>query len=64
MSRFSRIFGDFFDETRQTSEDPDVYDELNEVNEPDNPIWDGSDIHNNPYGTDTTLPDSNEVNSD
>jgi hypothetical protein len=64
MSRFSRIFGDCFDETRHSSEDPDIYDERNEVTDPSNPIWDGSDVHNNPYGTDPTIPDQNEINSD
>jgi hypothetical protein len=45
-------------------DDTDIYDENNEVTDPTNPIWDGSDVHISPYGTDPTLPDPNEVNPD
>jgi hypothetical protein len=59
----------YFDEcareiSAQGVEDPDSYDEGNEVNHPGNPIWEGSEIHITPYGSDPTLPDPNEVNQD
>ncbi len=69
MGLFKRFFDDYFDErTKEISKnggnDSDSYDDNHDVNDPHNPIWDGSDIHSNPYGTDSTLPDPNEVNQD
>ena len=68
MSYFKRFFDDYFDdrakEIIENGNDSDSYDENNEVGNPQNPIWDGSDVHYNPYGTDPTLPDFNDVNQD
>jgi hypothetical protein len=69
MGLFRRFFDDYFDDrakeiSERGYEDPDIYDEKSEVNKPDNPIWDGSEINVNPYGPDPTLPDPNEVNQD
>lgn len=69
MGLFKRFFDDYFDDrAKEISEnggnDGDSYDDNYNVNDPQNPIWDGSDIHYNPYGTDPTLPDPNEVNQD
>lgn len=66
MGLFRKFLDDYFDDTaieisRNGGNDPDEYDE---VNNPENPIWDGSEIHRNPYGVDPTLPDPNEVNQD
>lgn len=44
--------------------DFDSYDESNQISDPDNPIWKGSEIHTDPFGTDPTMPDPNDVNSD
>lgn len=63
MAQLSKLFGDFFEDGNR-SDDSDSYDDSSEVNSPGNPIWDGSDVHYNPFGTDTTLPDPNEVNPD
>jgi len=65
MSWFKRVLEDYFEQdTNDKKDDPDIYDQNNEANEPENPIWNGSDIHSNPYGPDPNLPDPNEVNSD
>jgi hypothetical protein len=69
MGLFRRFFDDYFDErAKEISEnggnDADSYDDNHDANDPQNPIWDGSNIHYNPYGTDPTLPDPNEVNQD
>lgn len=32
--------------------------------DPGNPIWEGSEVHDTWRGTDTTVPDANEVNQD
>ncbi len=69
MSWFKRVFDDYFDDQSKESyqnngSDPDMYDEANEVGNPTSPVWDGSEVHTNPYGTDPTVPDPNEVNSD
>ena len=40
-------------------DDPDVYDDLGEVNDPSSPIWDGSDSQNDIWGDDSSL-DSND----
>ena len=69
MGLLKNILRDYFDEraheiSAQGVEDPDSYDECNEVNRPGNPIWEGSEIHITPYGPDPTLPDPNEVNQD
>jgi hypothetical protein len=69
MSLLKRFFDDYFDERAkdiydQDNDDFDVYDEGHEVNDPGSPIWDGSEVHINPYGPDPTLPDPNEVNQD
>lgn len=66
MGCLKRFFDDYFDDRSQEINenggyDPDEYDE---ANNPSNPIWDGSDIHYNQYGTDPTLPDPNDVNQD
>lgn len=42
----------------------DEYDDENEANDPGNPIWEGSEVHDTWRGTDTTVPDANEVNQD
>jgi hypothetical protein len=44
--------------------DSDQYDESGAANDPGNPIWQGSEIHNNPYGTDPNIADANEVTQD
>ncbi|MDZ7288301.1 MAG: hypothetical protein ONB44_00005 [candidate division KSB1 bacterium] len=64
MSFCRRIFNDYFDDGVSISDDSDSYDEKNEISNPTNPVWDGSEIHTNPYGTDPTAPDPNEVNPD
>lgn len=69
MGLFRRFFDDYFDDrAKEINEnggnDGDSYDDNHDVNDPQNPIWDGSDIHPNPYGTDPALPDPNEVNQD
>lgn len=62
-------FIDFFDETsleisRNGGVDPDGDDSNNEINDPNNPVWDGSEIKYNPYGSDPGLPDPNEITQD
>ena len=69
MSWFKRVFDDYFDDNSTDSSDnngsdSDIYDESNEVGNPASPVWDGSEVHTNPYGPDPTMPDPNEVNSD
>jgi len=64
MSWFNRVFEDYFDDGRNDSNDPDLYDENNQIGDPGNPVWDGSDVHSTPYGSDPTVPDPNEVSSD
>ena len=64
MSWFNRVFEDYFDDDRNDSSDPDLYDDSNPIGDPGNPVWDGSDVHSTPLGTDPTVPDPNEVNSD
>jgi hypothetical protein len=64
MSLFKRVFDDYFDDQSDDKDDPDLYDESNQISNPGNPVWEGSDVHTNPYGTDTTVPDPNEINSD
>lgn len=44
--------------------DQDLYDEHNDINDPSNPIWQGSEVHQTPYGSDPTIPDPNEINQD
>lgn len=46
------------------NEDSDLYDDTGAANDPDNPIWDGAEIHHTPYGVDPTLPDPNDVTQD
>lgn len=60
MSYFNRILDDYFDDEN----DSDSYDDANESNDPANPIWEGSEVHYNPYGIDPTLPDKNEISLD
>jgi len=69
MGFWRKIFDDYFDErayeiNHRGGNDSDCYDEGQEVTDPNNPIWRGSEIHINPYGTDPTLPDPNELNQD
>jgi hypothetical protein len=68
MSWFKRVVDDYFDDkssdANDNGSDPDIYDDSNEVSNPASPLWDGSDVHSNPYGTDPSMPDPNEVNSD
>jgi hypothetical protein len=64
MSLFKRVFDDYFDDPNDKKDDPDLYDESNQIGDPGNPVWDGSEVHSNPYGTDPTMPDPNEINSD
>lgn len=45
-------------------DDTDCYDEKNDVTNPSNPIWDGSEVHSTPFGTDPTVPDPNEITQD
>ena len=54
----------FFDDVEEDDDDPDLYDDSNQIGDPANPVWDGSDVHTNPYGTDTTVPDPNEITGD
>jgi len=54
----------FNDDEIEDDEDDDEYDADNEVNNPNNPIWQDSDVHTTWRGTDTTIPDPNEVNQD
>lgn len=44
--------------------DADQYDDTNAVTDPDNPIWQGSEIHTSPLGTDPRMPDANAVTQD
>lgn len=66
MGLFKIFFDDYFDDrAKEISENGgNDNDEYDEANNPSNPIWDGSDVHSNPYGTDPTLPDPNEVSQD
>lgn len=64
MSWFNRVFEDYFDDDRKDNNDPDLYDVNNQIGDPGNPVWDGSDVHSTPLGTDPTVPDPNEVSSD
>jgi len=64
MSLFKRIFEDYFDDDGNNNGDPDLYDESNQIGNPGNPVWDGSDVHSTLYGTDPTVPDPNEINPD
>lgn len=69
MSWFKRVVDDYFDDSStdsfdNNSSDSDIYDEANEVGNPASPVWDGSEVHTNPYGSDPSMPDSNDVNSD
>jgi hypothetical protein len=69
MGLWRKIFDDYFDDraneiSRNGGDDSDMYDERNEVTDPHNPIWRGSEVHINPYGVDPTLPDPNEMNQD
>lgn len=45
-------------------DDTDSFDDENEINDPANPVWQGSDIHSTPFGPDPTVPDPNEVTGD
>jgi hypothetical protein len=63
MSFFKRVFDDYFDEGNKDG-DSDSYDETNQIGDPGNPVWDGSEVHSTPFGSDPTVPDSNEINSD
>jgi hypothetical protein len=38
-------------------EDWDTYDDRGEVNDPNSPIWDDSDIHNTPFDDESTEED-------
>jgi hypothetical protein len=69
MGRLRRFFDDYFDDRAKDiyehdGDDPDMYDEAGEATDPNSPIWDGSEIHINPFGPDPTLPDPNEVTQD
>jgi len=69
MGLWRKVFDDYFDDRASEIShngvvDSDCYDEQNEVNNPYNPIWQGSDVHSNPYGADPALPDPNELNQD
>jgi hypothetical protein len=69
MGFWRKAFEDYFDErgyeiSRGGGNDNDSYDERNEVMDPGNPIWRDSEVHINPYGTDPTMPDPNELNQD
>ena len=35
-----------------STDDPDVYDDLGEVNDPSSPVWDGSDVQSDLWGED------------
>jgi hypothetical protein len=63
MSFFKRVFDDYLDDDKN-GDDPDLYDENNQIGDPGNPVWNGSEVHSTPFGTDPTAPDSNEINSD
>ena len=69
MGLFKRFFDDYFDDraheiSEKGGDDADSYDEAHEVTDPSSPIWNGSEVHTNPYGSDPNLPDPNEVNQD
>lgn len=69
MGLWRKVFDDYFDEcaneiSRSGGVDSDSFDERNDVTDPYNPIWQGSEVHSNPYGVDPTLPDPNELNQD
>jgi hypothetical protein len=69
MGLWKKIFDDYFDDraydiSHNGGNDSDSYDEGHEVNDPHSPIWQGSEIHINPYGADPNLPDPNELNQD
>jgi hypothetical protein len=69
MGLWRKIFDDYFDDRsheigQNGGVDSDMYDEHNTIIDPNNPIWQGSEIHFNPHGTDPTLPDPNELNQD
>ncbi len=69
MGLLRRFLDDYFDDrAKEISEnggdDSDSYDDANDATNPINPVWDGSEVHYNPYGIDPTLPDPNEINSD
>lgn len=44
--------------------DADEYDATGAVNDPNNPIWQGSEIHTNPRGVDPGRNHANDVNQD
>jgi len=44
--------------------DADQYDDTNAATDPNNPIWQGSEIITNPRGADPRMPDANEVTQD
>lgn len=69
MGLWRKVFDDYFDEraneiSRSGGVDSDSFDDRNDVTDPYNPIWQGSEVHSNPYGVDPTLPDPNELNQD
>ncbi len=69
MGLWRKVFDDYFDDrageiSRNSIVDSDCYDEHNEVNDPGNPIWEGSEVHSHPYGDDPYQPDPNELNQD
>jgi hypothetical protein len=61
MSWFKWV-DDYFE--NEGNNDSDSYDESNQISDPRNPVWEGSEIHTDPFGTDPTMPDPNDVNSD
>ena len=69
MGLWRKVFDDYFDDrageiSHNGIVDSDCYDEQNEVNDPHNSIWEGSEVYSNPYGADPSLPDPNELNQD
>lgn len=69
MGFFRRVFDDYFDDrakeiSENGSEDSDSYDDGNELNNPASPVWDGSEVHYNPFGGEPELPGINEVSQD
>lgn len=69
MGLFLRFLDDYFDEAaieiaNNGGNDSGEYDDNSFATDPNNPIWDGSEIHYNPYGVDPSVPDPNEVSQD
>lgn len=45
-------------------DDPDSFDDSGEVNDPYSPIWEGSTVHSDTWGGDSSFTDSNDNSQD